>query len=531
MSLARYNCRDLAGTHDVRVGISKELTAVKGWPTFQLECSMIKPVVRMQMWGMLIDRERMSLYRAHCQGQLDEAYTELYGAFGQFFNANSTKEVGRVVFGEMKLPVLKWTDGGASGNKQPSVDEDTLLQLNLLVPLEHQHLFQRILDARHWTKMISTYVDGLPIDEDNRLRSEFRIFGANTGRLASREPNLQNVPMDDLGCEACLFKTKLDERGNCSVCGAKPVGFARSCYVAQPGWQLVHWDLSQAELRIQALLAGCYRMIRLFKRYDFYNEAGNKNMARHYRIHTHNAAAMWQKTLCDPERWSFHQTVGRAPESEEELDTWAQANQPIVTNWCTPHARKSGCDIDLVTPQMEYRGKIFVYGISYGGSVEGVLSRGGRGLSRDTQQVDILRQMVNNYWDYYPEIRDWRRSLQEMVIRTRFHRSWGGRPRWFFGKQEAVLREILDYDPQAGVADKMNPMLVDLDRILFDEMKIPGSLCNQVHDCLMGEVPDEFADQVVQIGLREARREVLINGIPYRFYSSGKKGQHWGLFT
>jgi len=529
MSLARYNCRDLVGTDDVLRGLLKELADVDGMATWRLENAMIRPVVRMQRWGMLIDKDRMKLYRGHCLTEYDAACKELETAFGGLFNPNSTADVSRVLYEEMKLPVIKMTDGGQSGNKKPSVDEDTILQLQLLVPEEHHHLFQRILDARHWDKMRSTYVDGLPIDEDWRVRSEFRIFGTRTGRLASRNPNLQNIPMDDLGCEACLFATKLDERGRCSVCGGPAIGFARSCYIAQPGWKLIHWDLSQAELRLQALLAGCNRMLRLFDRYDFYKERGYANLARHYRIHTHNAAAMWQKRICDPEREAYHATQGEAPSSEERLTAWARAHLSEVEAHCTSAERK--CEIDLVTPQMEYRGKIFVYGVSYGGSVEGVLARGGRGLSRGDQQVAILQQMINNYWDYYPEIRDWRNQLQEMIIRTRFHRSWGGRPRVFFSKNDDMLREILDYDPQAGVADRMNPMLVELDRLFYDEMKLPGSLCNQVHDCLMAETPDEFSEEVVQLGLQEARKEVVVAGRPYRFYSSGKAGQNWGLFT
>ena len=141
---------------------------------------------------------------------------------GQPFNLNSTKQIQEVLFDRLKLPVLKKTPGG-----MPSTDEDVLQRLALDYPLA-----KILLDYRGLAKLKSTYTDKLPRMVDaatGRVHTNYAQAVAVTGRLASNEPNLQNIPV----------RTAEGRR-------------IREAFIASPGTVIVSADYSQIELRIMA---------------------------------------------------------------------------------------------------------------------------------------------------------------------------------------------------------------------------------------------------------------------------------------
>ncbi|MGD9953773.1 MAG: DNA polymerase, partial [Burkholderiales bacterium] len=155
-----------------------------------------------------------------------ELEQKAYGAAGQPFNLNSPKQIQEILFERQGLPVKKKTPSG-----QPSTDEDVLAELAQDYPLP-----KLLLEYRALAKLKSTYTDKLPkmIDaRTGRVHTTYSQAVAVTGRLASNDPNLQNIPI----------RTPQGRR-------------IREAFVAPPGCRIVSADYSQIELRIMAHLSG-----------------------------------------------------------------------------------------------------------------------------------------------------------------------------------------------------------------------------------------------------------------------------------
>ncbi|MBX6393304.1 MAG: DNA polymerase I, partial [Burkholderiales bacterium] len=153
---------------------------------------------------------------------------------GQPFNLNSPKQICDILFGTLKLPVLKKTPSGA-----PSTDEEVLEKLALDYPLP-----KTLLEYRALAKLKSTYTDKLPRminPRTGRVHTHYGQATAVTGRLASNDPNLQNIPV----------RTAEGRR-------------IREAFVAPPGHVIVSADYSQVELRIMAHYSGDEGLVRAF---------------------------------------------------------------------------------------------------------------------------------------------------------------------------------------------------------------------------------------------------------------------------
>ncbi|MDR9417329.1 MAG: DNA polymerase, partial [Gracilimonas sp.] len=160
---------------------------------------------------------------------------EIYEKAGEEFNINSPQQLGTILFEKMELPAGKKTKTG-----QYSTAESVLTKL--AVKYEMPSL---ILEYRQLAKLKSTYVDAIPElvnEETGRVHTEFNQSVAATGRLASSNPNLQNIPIRT-------------ERGR----------EMRKAFVAEEGFKLMSADYSQVELRVIAHIAEDKAMIEAFK--------------------------------------------------------------------------------------------------------------------------------------------------------------------------------------------------------------------------------------------------------------------------
>ncbi|MFM8234048.1 MAG: DNA polymerase I [Holophagaceae bacterium] len=158
---------------------------------------------------------------------------------GKPFNLNSPTQLGKVLFEELKLPVIRYT----GKSKSPSTDEETLFEL----AQKHNSDFARILlRHRELQKMLGTYIDALPKMINpitNRIHTRLHQAAVASGRLASSDPNLQNIPVRT-------------EEGK-SI---------RKAFISRPGWCLIDADYSQIELRVVAALAEDPVLLDAFKR-------------------------------------------------------------------------------------------------------------------------------------------------------------------------------------------------------------------------------------------------------------------------
>ena len=179
----------------------------------------------MERNGILVDVKKLGRQAQYVGHRMLELEQEIYKLAEQPFNIQSPKQIGEILFGKLALPIVKKTPSGS-----PSTDEEVLQKLSENYPLP-----ARILDYRSLAKLQSTYIEKLPKmvnPKTGRVHTNFSQAVAVTGRLASSEPNLQNIPV------------RTEE-------GRK----IREAFIAKPGYRLLSADYSQIELRIMAHIA------------------------------------------------------------------------------------------------------------------------------------------------------------------------------------------------------------------------------------------------------------------------------------
>jgi DNA polymerase-1 len=190
-----------------------------------IEVPVMQILFRIERNGVLVDAARLERQGQELGLRMMEIEAQAHAVAKQPFNLNSPKQIQEILFEREKLPVVKKTPSGA-----PSTDEEVLAQLALDYPLP-----KLILDYRGLAKLKSTYADKLPRSVDpatGRVHTNFAQSVAVTGRLASSDPNLQNIPIRS-------------EEGR----------RIRQAFVAPPGSKIVSADYSQIELRIMAHLS------------------------------------------------------------------------------------------------------------------------------------------------------------------------------------------------------------------------------------------------------------------------------------
>lgn len=200
----------------------------------QIEIPVLPVLQKMERNGVLIDSNRL-LHQSIALGQaMDELTQQAYTLAGKAFNLNSPKQLGTILFDEQELPVIKKTPSGT-----PSTNEEVLEKLAQDYPLP-----KIILDYRGMAKLKSTYTDKLPKmvnPTTGRVHTNYAQAVAVTGRLASNDPNLQNIPIRT-------------EEGR----------HIREAFIAPEGHFIVSADYSQIELRIMAHLSGDKRLLEAF---------------------------------------------------------------------------------------------------------------------------------------------------------------------------------------------------------------------------------------------------------------------------
>jgi len=199
-----------------------------------IEIPTSEVLFRMERTGVLLDCALLDAQSRELGERVLALENRAYELAGQPFNLGSPKQLGDILFGKMGLPVVKKTATG-----QPSTDEDVLQQLAADYPLP-----KLLLEHRGLSKLKSTYTDKLPQMRNARTGRVHTSFGqatAVTGRLASTDPNLQNIPV----------RTPEGRR-------------IREAFIAPPGHTIVSADYSQVELRIMAHLSGDESLLKAF---------------------------------------------------------------------------------------------------------------------------------------------------------------------------------------------------------------------------------------------------------------------------
>lgn len=191
----------------------------------EVEMPLANVLFDMEVNGVRLDTGVLKKLSQECEAKIAELEKSLFEMAGTPFNVNSPKQLSEILFERLKLPVIKKIKTGFSTN------EEVLTRLS-----SHHPLPALILEYRQMSKLKSTYIDALPLLTDpvsKRLHATFNQTGAETGRLSSNNPNLQNIPI----------RTEFGQR------------IRRAFVPYAEGHLLLAADYSQIELRILALLA------------------------------------------------------------------------------------------------------------------------------------------------------------------------------------------------------------------------------------------------------------------------------------
>lgn len=194
---------------------------------------LISVLYAMEKRGVLVNAKSLQELSAYFDELLHGYEKEIFALAGEEFNIGSPKQIGEILFGRL----------GHKGKKTPSGAWQTGADILEELAENGVELAQKILDWREASKLKTTYTDALSalLDKDNRIHTTYSQVVANTGRLASNNPNLQNIPI----------RSKEGQK-------------IRACFIAKPGHKLISSDYSQVELRLLASVAGVKKLKEAF---------------------------------------------------------------------------------------------------------------------------------------------------------------------------------------------------------------------------------------------------------------------------
>jgi len=216
---------------------------------YKVEQPLTDVLAAIESEGFKIDSEKLTELGEKFKYEISKVQKEIYNLAGEEFNINSPKQMGKILFEKLDLPVIKKTKTGYSTNAE------------VLEELSDKHeIIDKITYYRQLAKLFSTYVEGLKavIDVDSKIHSSLNQTVTTTGRLSSTEPNLQNIPIKyEMGRE--IRKVFIPENDQCVILSA---------------------DYSQIELRVLAHIADDANLIDAFK--------------NHLDIHTKTASEVFR---------------------------------------------------------------------------------------------------------------------------------------------------------------------------------------------------------------------------------------------
>lgn len=221
---------------------------------YEIEKKLVPVIEKMESVGIKLDLNCLEKIGKKFNNNLENLTKRIHSLAGREFNINSPQQLSIILFNKLKLPIkgLRKTPGGVLSTSAPE-----------LTKLAKEHKIISLIERyREFIKLKTTYVDSLPklVGKDKRIHTTFDSLGTATGRMSSKSPNLQNIPV----------RTQLGRK-------------IRRAFVPEQGKIFLSCDYSQIELRIAALIAKDKKMIHAFKR----NED----------IHTRTAAEIFDLSL------------------------------------------------------------------------------------------------------------------------------------------------------------------------------------------------------------------------------------------
>lgn len=430
----------------------------------QIDGPMIELLATMEKNGILLDLAYMQKLESGFLDKMQKIENEIYSMAGEQFNIQSTRELQNILFQKMNLVSRKKT---AKGN----ISTDA----NVLESIKNQHpIVEKILEHRSVSKLLNTYVSTLPHyinPKTGRIHTSFSQTIAATGRLASSDPNLQNIPIKE-------------EEGRA----------IRKAFIPKPGFELLAFDYSQIELRILAHYCGDEHLIRAFQ--------NNED------IHDQATYLLFNNQF-DPDK----KTWGSG--TDIDLTSVGKLDMNIL------NAMKQTAEFR----QKRSLAKILNFSIVYGVTEYG--------LSKNLSiPVEEARNLIHLYFANYPGIKKYMNDMVESTRETLYSGNWFGRKRKVEDirsknrfSREAAERLAINNPIQSTAADLIKVAMLRIQKKLEEE-KLKTLMLLQIHDELLFEVPDEPEEKNYVFNMIKNEMENVVS-FKVPLLVSGGFGKNW----
>lgn len=443
--LAHYACEDshltLMLSYELRSRI-EENNLMQLYRNIDLPLSFV--LTKMERNGIAIDKAYLKKIENKLTKQVQKVEQEIYRFADQEFNINSTKELQEILYHKLQIKPLRKTSGG-----QFSTDA------RVLQWLEKEHpIVTEILKYRSLQKLLNTYISPLPEfinPQTNRVHSSFSQIVTATGRLASSEPNLQNIPVEE--------KNSI-----------------RHAFVSQENWQFLSLDYSQIELRILAHYSNDNSMIEAFQK----NED----------IHDLAALLIFHEKI-------FSDNGMRGELFREDLDTSVDFS-------------KDGEAMKKLHDHPDYakfrsQAKVMNFSISYGVTDFGL----SQSLHISRKEASDLIQM---YFHRFPQIKNYMEEIVQTTRESKTSVNFFGRLRSVPNivaerrpDRLAAERLAINNPIQSTAADIIKLAMIEIDKTMLEE-KMQSRMLLQIHDELLFECPDNEVQN-----MKKMAKEIMEN--------------------
>jgi len=476
-NVTNYASKDSYATLNIFNELKERLIAVPGldkigtlWDVYNdEELDFTHALYECERNGILLDTKYLEEKTEIAEKKLAELSEDFVFRARSPINMNSPKQLADFFYKKRNKPIAKMTAGGKTGIQQPSVDVHVLSAW-----AKEGDVFSRIiLDYRTHKKVLSTYLNGLlaASDKEGRVHTTLNQGGTDTGRLSSRDPNLQNIPRP--GDEGDEYRI-------------------REAFISPKGKLLVGADYDQLEMRIMAELAVEPKMIEMI----------NKG----WDVHAANASLMYEIP--------YEDIIG-AGEEKKLIEEEAKSKKRSVT-----------IPARLIT-LTGYRqdAKKVGFGLNYGQGPKALSM--GLGCSVDEAKAKIAR-----YFEPFPNIRKYIEDTHDFVKSTGYISTISGRRRQIsevfsgdFGKISQGERKATNTSIQGSAADIVRLAMIYCHR--SEALRqLDCRMLLQIHDELVFEVPEANAEAAAVI-VKELMELPYKKEFTVSITTSPKVGERW----
>ena len=475
-ALADYACEDAEVTLRLN-DILLPLMIKEGFNDIyqNIDLPLVYTLIRMEENGVALDIPYLSEMAEQYKSKIEKIKKEIFELAGEEFNIQSTQELRGILFEKLGIESDKKTEKG-----QLSTDHQTLERL-----WGEHPIIQHLLDFRLISKLLSTYVLPLPQyvhKETKKVHTSFSQVTAATARLASNEPNLQNIPI------------KGDE------------GRAiRKAFIPSQGYELLSLDYSQIELRVLAHYSEDENLIKAYKEdQDIHDQAAYLLFHNYFDV--------------ENRKWNFPDTF----ENNESENASNDKSSLRYDEQFDPDKLKL---MKATHNFQDLRGKAKVLNFSI---IYGVTDWG---LS---QQLNISRQearsLIQAYLSTYPGVEKYMKEVIRTTKEKGYSENFFGRKRRISDldhhnrfKREAAERLAMNTPIQSTAADIIKVSMINIQREL-DKKKSKSKMLLQIHDELLFEVASSERDGIFNM-VKDKMENAVSLKVPLKV--SGGFGKNW----